>query len=86
MISLGAVTALCHVAVAVNKEFESASRAREAEGKKGRKDKARLKDLGKNVEEVLGRKNRLEEFLTELFEAYVPISPAPASENAGEEK
>lgn len=86
VISLGAVTALCHVAVAVNKEFESASRAREAEGKKGRKDKARLKDLGKNVEEVLGRKNRLEEFLTELFEAYVPVSRAPASENAGEEK
>lgn len=70
----------------MNKEFESASRAREAEGKKGRKDKARLKDLGKNVEEVLGRKNRLEEFLTELFEAYVRVSPAPASENAGEEK
>lgn len=69
VISLGAVSALCKVAVAVNKEFASASRAKEAEEKKGRKDKSRLKDLGKNVEEVHERKTKLEEYLTELFEA-----------------
>ena len=74
VISLGAVEGLCAVAVAVNKEFASASRAKEAEQQKGRKDTSRLKDLGKNVEEVHERKTKLEEYLSELFEAWVMFS------------
>ena len=69
--SLSAVSALCQVAVGVNKEFAGASRALEAEQKKGRKDKSRLKDLEKTVGEVHERKTKLEEYMTELFEAYV---------------
>lgn len=63
------VTALCDVAVAVNKEFSIASRAKETEEKKGKKDTARLKEMKKNVKAVHARKTQLEEFLSELFEA-----------------
>lgn len=66
--SLITVSALCDVSVAVNKDFTQASRAKEAEEKKGRKDKARLKDLSKNVKDVHNKKTTLEEYLNELFE------------------
>lgn len=62
------VKSLSEVSVIVNKEFGNASRAREAEEKKGRKDKARLKDLKKLVDEAHERKTALEEFLRECFE------------------
>ena len=64
----------------VNKEFASASRALEAEQKKGRKDKSRLKDLEKTVGEVHERKTKLEEYMTELFEASVHFSLLAESE------
>lgn len=69
VICLTSVTALCDVAVAVNKEFASASRAKEAEEKKGKKDKARLKEFSKTVSAIHAKKTQLEEFLSELFEA-----------------
>lgn len=69
VVCLISVSALCDVAVAVNKEFASASRAKEVEEKKGKKDKARLKEMGKNVEKIHAKKTQLEEFLSELFEA-----------------
>lgn len=62
---------MTEVAVAVNKEFAMANRAKEAEEKKGRKDKARLKDLTRNAEEVHERKTKLEAYLDELFEGCV---------------
>lgn len=52
----------------VNKEFSQSSRAVEAEGKKGKKDKGRLKDLTKLRDEVHERKVKLEGYLTEIFE------------------
>lgn len=71
VIALTVVQALCGVTVGVNKEFAQASRAKEAEEKKGRKDKARLKDLGKNVGKVHERKVKLEQYLTDLFAEFV---------------
>lgn len=55
----------------MNKEFAQVSRAKEAEEKKGRKDKARLKDLGKNVNEAHKKKTTLEEYLKDLFDSCV---------------
>ncbi|KAL8292902.1 hypothetical protein RQP46_000596 [Phenoliferia psychrophenolica] len=68
VMSLITVSALCEVSVLVNKNFAQASRAEEAEIKKGRKDKARLKDLSTNVKEIHSKKTQLEAYLDELFE------------------
>lgn len=67
VIALMSVSALNEVAVATNKEHAQASRAKEAEEKKGRKDKARLRDLERNCAEIHTRKVALEQFLDELF-------------------
>lgn len=67
VVALMTVSALNEVAVATNKEHAQANRAKEAEEKKGRKDKARLKDLEKNCAEIHERKVALEQFLDELF-------------------
>lgn len=71
VISLAIVSALAEVSVAVDKEFGLASRAKEAEEKKGRKDKSRLKDLDKNVNEVHERKDKVEVFMEEWFDSLV---------------
>lgn len=68
VVALGCIASLSEVAVTVNKEFSQASRAVEAEGKKGKKDKGRLKDLTKLRDEVHERKVKLEGYLTEIFE------------------
>ncbi|KAK4699710.1 cohesin complex subunit SA-1/2, partial [Phenoliferia sp. Uapishka_3] len=66
VISLFTVSSLSEVSVAVNKEFTQASRAKEAEEKKAKKDKARLKDLEKNVKGTHEKKTKVEEHLGEL--------------------
>ena len=68
VVALGCIASLSEVTVAVNKEFSQASRAVDAEGKKGKKDKGRLKDLSKLRDEVHERKVKLENYLTEIFE------------------
>jgi len=67
VVALMSVTALNEVAVATRKEHAQANRAKEAEEKKGRKDKARLKDLDKNCAEIHQRLEALERFLDDLF-------------------
>ena len=72
VVSLMIVSALCEVSVSVNKDFAQASRAKEAEEKKGRKDKARLKDLTKNVTDIHDKKTQLEEYLDDMFNRCAP--------------
>jgi cohesin complex subunit SA-1/2 len=69
VLCLIAVSALCDVSVAVNKEFASASRAKEAEEKKGKKDQARLKALKLTVKGLHVKKEQLEQYLSDIFEA-----------------
>lgn len=67
IIALQTAAALNSVHLTVKKEHGQASRAKEAEEKKGRKDKARLKDLEKNVKAAHGRLTKLEEFLDSVY-------------------
>ncbi|KAM0753990.1 hypothetical protein T439DRAFT_298458 [Meredithblackwellia eburnea MCA 4105] len=67
VIALLSVAALSEVAREVEKEFGAASRAKEAEEKKGRKDKSRLKELAKAAAKVHERKTTVEGYLDELF-------------------
>jgi cohesin complex subunit SA-1/2 len=71
VVALLTVAALNAVHVAVKKEHASASRAKEAEEKKGRKDKARLKDLEKTATAIHERQTKLEEYLDLLYEGCV---------------
>lgn len=61
------VSALNEVAVATKKELDQATRAKEAEGKKGRKDKGRLRGLVQNCDEIEARQAALVRFLDEFF-------------------
>lgn len=68
VIALVTVSALNTVHVGVKKEHASASRARDAEEKKGRKDKARLNDLQKAASEIHAKQTKLEEYFDLLYE------------------
>lgn len=68
VVALTTVSALNAVHVEVKKDFTQASRAREAEEKKGRKDKARLKDLAKRADTIQERQSKVEELLDLLYE------------------
>lgn len=68
VVALLTVASLNSVHVAVFKEHGQANRAKEAEQKKGRKDKARLKDLEKRATAVHERVTKVEEYLDLLYE------------------
>ncbi|GAA6003229.1 hypothetical protein JCM10207_001811 [Rhodosporidiobolus poonsookiae] len=67
VIVLQLVGALSELHVAVEKEHAQAVRAKEAEEKKGRKDKARLKDMQRQVEERHERLEVVEGFTDEGY-------------------
>jgi cohesin complex subunit SA-1/2 len=68
VVALLTVVSLNSVHVTVTKEHGQANRAKEAEQKKGRKDKARLKDLEKRATAVHERQTEIEEYLDLLYE------------------
>jgi cohesin complex subunit SA-1/2 len=68
VIALDFTTALCKVAVEVAKEFNAASRSRDAEAKKSHADKKRLQVMDDNVHEAHQQKVKLEEYLKEMFD------------------
>ncbi|GAA5920161.1 hypothetical protein JCM6882_006360 [Rhodosporidiobolus microsporus] len=61
------VDALSELHVAVKKEHGQAVRAKEAEEKKGRKDKGRLRDMERQVKEVHERLEQVEGFIDEGY-------------------
>ncbi|KAM0792165.1 hypothetical protein ACM66B_004862 [Microbotryomycetes sp. NB124-2] len=69
VIALLSVSALNEVHIEVTKEQSQASRAKEAEEKKGRKDKARLKELTKNVQRAAERQKKVEDLINESYES-----------------
>ncbi|GAA5880996.1 hypothetical protein JCM1840_007214 [Sporobolomyces johnsonii] len=64
LLSLDALTTL---EVAIKKEHGQAMRAKEAEAKKGRKDKARLKDMERQVQEIHERLETVEGLEEEAY-------------------
>ncbi|GAA5939798.1 hypothetical protein JCM10213_007796 [Rhodosporidiobolus nylandii] len=66
---LALLGALSELHVAVKKEHGQAVRAKEAEEKKGRKDKGRLRDMQRQVKEVHERLASVEELLKESYDS-----------------
>jgi cohesin complex subunit SA-1/2 len=68
VIALDFITALCKVAVEVSKEFNTASRQRDAEAKRPHADQKRLKTMEQNVHEHHEQKVKIDEYLKEMFD------------------
>ncbi|KAK4048718.1 cohesin complex subunit [Microbotryomycetes sp. JL221] len=69
VIALLSVSALNEVHLEVTKASAQASRAKEAEEKKGRTDKNRLKDFTKRVQQATERQKKVEELVNESYES-----------------
>lgn len=69
VLTLQLVEALCDVAVQVDEEFSSLQRQREAEAKKKKADKTRLKELENRVKLAHGKKVKLETYFKDIFDA-----------------
>jgi len=67
VIVLLSIDALTTLEVSIRKEHSQATRAKEAEIKKNRKDKARLKDMEKQVSEIHERLEAVEGFEEEAY-------------------
>ena len=67
VIVLLSIDALTTLEVSIRKEHAQATRAKEAEVKKNRKDKARLKDMEKQVQEIHERLEAVEGFEEEAY-------------------
>ncbi|GAA6060152.1 hypothetical protein JCM10212_001449 [Sporobolomyces blumeae] len=67
VIVLLSIDALTTLELSVRKEHGQAMRAKDAEAKKNRKDKARLKDMEKQVQEIHERLEAVEEFEEEAY-------------------
>lgn len=79
VVVLLSVNALSELHVAVKKEHGQVVRAKEAEEKKGRKDKSRLKDMERQVKEVHERLEQVEGFIDEGYTSYVSSLLLPFS-------
>jgi cohesin complex subunit SA-1/2 len=69
VVALFVSSAICDIRATLGEEFGKASRQRDAEKKKGRADKARLKDMEQKVTELHKKQERLNEYLEEIFSA-----------------
>ena len=67
VIALQLVHALSVLRIQVDKEHAQTVRAKEAEEKKGRKDKARLRDMERQVKEAHKRLQAVEEYMEESY-------------------
>ncbi|GAA5879860.1 hypothetical protein JCM3774_002262 [Rhodotorula dairenensis] len=67
VVTLQLVQALSVLRIQVDKEHAQTVRAKEAEEKKGRKDKARLRDIERQVKEAHKRLQAIEEFMEESY-------------------
>lgn len=85
IIALDLVSAICSTAASVTKAFAAATRQRDAEAKKARVDKAKLKSYEERIEETHRQKVALETYLGDLFDGvwvhrYRDAEPAIRSE------
>lgn len=70
VVALDIETALCQVAASVDKELQAVSRQRDAErGKKQNRSKARESELDNKTKEINERRNKLKEYLKDIFNA-----------------
>lgn len=67
VIALDMVSAMCRIAAEVAKELASLNRQKEAETKKARADKSRLKILQNSVAQTHRQKEALEQKMNDLF-------------------
>jgi len=77
VVVLFCVNALSTLHVQVRKEHAQVVRAKEAEEKKSRKDKARLRDMERQVKEAHERLETVEAFMDESYTSCVLVSPLP---------
>jgi cohesin complex subunit SA-1/2 len=70
VVALDIETALCQAAANVDKELQAVSRQRDAErGKKNNKSKARENEMDNKTKEINERRNKLKEYLKDIFNA-----------------
>lgn len=77
VVALQLVHALSVLRIQVDKEHAQTVRAKEAEEKKGRKDKARLRDMERQVKEAHKRLQAVEEYMEESYNSLVGALLSP---------